>query len=83
MPEFTTFRLVRRYFNHISSDPDSNGMWFVERINGLRWFVQQPITTYEQLQHELQQIFRLFGVQDPINEIPDGYIVTYERVHHW
>jgi hypothetical protein len=81
MPQFTTFRRARAYFNRICHDSDSNGMWFVERINGLRLFISQdePITSEDDLQHKLQNLFRSFGFQENLNEIPEGYHVTFER----
>ena len=81
MPQFTTFRRARAYFNRIRHDSDSNGMWFVERINGLRLFISQdePITSEDDLQHKLQNLFRSFGFQENLDEIPEGYLVTFER----
>ena len=81
MPQFTTFRRARAYFNQIRHDSDSNGMWFVEKIHGLRLWISpdEPILTEEELQDKLQNLFRSFGFQENLDEIPDGYIVTFER----
>jgi hypothetical protein len=83
MPQFTSFSRVRYYFNRFCNhnDNDNNDntkTWFVERINGLRLWVNESPTTYEELEQKLKELFRLFGFQEDVEDIPDGYVITFE-----
>ena len=79
MPAFTSFRRVQHYFEKYYDSNDER-MWFVEKVNGLRLWIKSSdvISTYEVLQQQLQHLFRLFGFQEDVQEIPSGYLVTYE-----